>query len=91
MTLVAPPLGARAQVNFTLQQYHRDTHWQRPAISVYSEHLLVGYRYYDARALGFHSGFPFGHGLSYTNFTYSDLEVWVVMLATWGSRVSSGL
>jgi len=45
------------------------------AYSFYTEKLLVGYRYYDAHGLNFTVGFPFGHGLSYTTFEYSDLAV----------------
>ncbi len=36
----------------------------------YSEGLLVGYRWYDTRALP--TRYPFGHGGSYTRFTWAD-------------------
>lgn len=37
----------------------------------YKEGIFVGYRYYDNKNI--HAEFPFGFGLSYTNFDYSDL------------------
>jgi len=46
-----------------------------PAYCYYEEKLLVGYRFYDAHDIKFSTGFPFGHGLSYTSFTYSNLVI----------------
>lgn len=39
----------------------------------YKEGIFVGYRYYDKK--GVKPLFPFGFGLSYTTFEYSDIEV----------------
>ena len=38
----------------------------------YAEGVFIGYRYYDSKDMAVR--FPFGHGLSYTSFAYSDLQ-----------------
>uniref|UniRef100_A0A7S1WDL8 Probable beta-glucosidase G n=1 Tax=Alexandrium catenella TaxID=2925 RepID=A0A7S1WDL8_ALECA len=61
--------------NFTTSQYPGAKSADNLHHAVYSEQLLVGYRYYDAHNISFTQGFPFGHGLSYTSFAYSGLSV----------------
>jgi beta-glucosidase len=42
-------------------------------IARYAEENLVGYRWYDAK--GAAVAYPFGFGLSYAQFQYSDMEI----------------
>ncbi|MFC4319892.1 beta-glucosidase [Litchfieldia salsa] len=47
-----------------------------PGLEATAEHresIFIGYRYFDTKHVPVL--FPFGHGLSYTQFEYSDLEV----------------
>lgn len=41
--------------------------------TTYSEGVLIGYRWFDSQKIA--PLFPFGYGLSYTHFAYSDLKV----------------
>jgi beta-glucosidase len=45
----------------------------RPAVVTYEDGIYVGYRYYETFKVK--TAYEFGYGLSYTNFTYSNLKL----------------
>jgi beta-glucosidase len=69
------PSGKLAE---TYPLHYEDTpsyqHFPGKEVSVeYREGIYIGYRYYDTA--GVNVMFPFGFGLSYTSFDYSDIQV----------------
>ncbi len=72
----------------SLSQVPASTPAQFPGVDgqvQYSEGIDVGYRWYDARNLT--PLFPFGYGLSYTSFAFSDLHITPSRLPGRGARV----
>jgi beta-glucosidase len=53
----------------------------------YTENLLIGYRWYDQQNI--EPLWPFGHGLSYTTFSYSNLVVTGSVSPTGGATVTA--
>lgn len=69
------PSGKLAET-YPLSLKHNPSYLSFPGTEkevVYSEGVFIGYRYYDTKDL--EVLFPFGYGLSYTNFEYTDLRV----------------
>jgi len=58
------------EVGFTEVQYPGVG---QPPEARYLEELLIGYRWYDANQVT--PVFPFGHGLSYTTFSYNSMSI----------------
>ena len=52
---------------------NRSNERRQQLIADYAEQDLVGYRWYDQKHIA--PAYPFGYGLSYATFTYSDLNV----------------
>ena len=78
---VYPQLNPAAGDLFAMQyrQDRQEGQAGRPALdpriptALYSEGLLVGYRWYDAKSVSV--AYPFGYGLSYVNFEYEDIAL----------------
>ncbi|MFH0907426.1 MAG: glycoside hydrolase family 3 C-terminal domain-containing protein [bacterium] len=67
-----------AKIPVTFPKRVRDCSWYgsypgRFGKTTYSEGIYVGYRHFDKKNI--EPRFPFGHGLSYTGFRYSNLRV----------------
>lgn len=58
--------------NYRNEEYMTDDQFNcgEHATSHYDEGLFIGYRWYDAHKKD--PAFPFGHGLSYTQFKYDQ-------------------
>ena len=54
---------------------------------VYGEGLYIGYRHYEASKIA--PLFPFGHGLSYTNFEYGKVKLSTTSLSDTGNITAS--
>jgi hypothetical protein len=69
--------SARLPVTFpNTDNEQRMSRLQYPGVNLqsnYTEKLLFGYRWYDANAVT--PAFAFGHGLSYTTFSYAELVI----------------
>ena len=57
----------------TPEQYPGVAKAKGKPVEQYSEGVLVGYRWYDSKKI--EPLYPFGYGLSYTTFTYSNLKL----------------
>ncbi|NLL04576.1 MAG: glycosyl hydrolase [Clostridiaceae bacterium] len=69
------PCGKLAET-FPMELSHNPSYLNFPGegdLVEYKEGLFVGYRYYDTKKIK--PLFPFGFGLSYTNFEYSDIKL----------------
>ena len=69
----ANPCGRLAESwPFRYEDVPSSSVYGKMADALYTEGIYAGYRYYDKAKLAVR--WPFGHGLSYTAFTYSDLS-----------------
>ena len=76
LNVLTGKVNPSGRLNETYPMHYEDTpayayYPSRERNSEYRESLYVGYRYYTTA--GKEVRFPFGYGLSYTTFTYSDI------------------
>nr|NNM90670.1 glycosyl hydrolase [Bacilli bacterium] len=72
---IVNPSGKLAET-FPQKLHHNPSHLNFPGDGdevIYHEGVFIGYRYYEAKSIK--PLFPFGHGLSYTTFSYDHIEV----------------
>lgn len=65
--------GKGGDVFVNLVNREKSNEAQAGPVADYKEDLLVGYRWYETKNVAVK--YPFGHGLSYSTFEYSDLSV----------------
>jgi beta-glucosidase len=65
-------LVAKTETNDKAAQDTSKTQQKDPNTALYSEESLVGYRWFDTKNV--QVMYPFGHGITYTTFEYSNLN-----------------
>lgn len=73
LTGVSCPCGKLANTVYTNSRDLYKNHLRYGHVDGIKRGSFFGYRYYDTA--GADVGYPFGHGLSYTEFKYSDLKI----------------
>lgn len=76
--------GEAGDINTSKEQ--RTHHGKGNEVQVYAEDVLVGYRYFETMKQKV--VFPFGYGLSYTTFAYSDATITDNGNKTWTVTIS---